>query len=90
MPAQEKKKKKSKDGQKLRLWVPYVCLIIILSLSYEWWKQSYCLPNKLFAMSTIIFELWVIKTDNWVIKTSNPNGLLLSTIFLHSWEMHKK
>ena len=32
------KKKKSKGGQKLRLWVPYVCLIIILPLSYELWK----------------------------------------------------
>ena len=28
-------KKKSKDGQKLRLWVSYVCLITILPLSYE-------------------------------------------------------
>ena len=32
------KKKKSKVGQKLRLWVPYVCLITILPLSYELWK----------------------------------------------------
>ena len=48
MPTQEKKKeqptstqkkiKKSKGGQKLRLWVPYVCLITILPLSYELWK----------------------------------------------------
>ena len=57
-PAQErKKKKKSKGGQKLRLWVPYVYLITILSLSYELWKQSYCLPNKLFVMGLTIFEL---------------------------------
>ena len=34
----EKKKKKVKSGQKLRLWVPYMCLITILSLSYELWK----------------------------------------------------
>ena len=53
----QKKKKKLKGGQKLLLWVPYVCLITILSLSYELWKQSYCLPNKLFAISPIIFEL---------------------------------
>ena len=33
-----KKKKKLKGGQKLLLWVPYVCLITILSLSYELWK----------------------------------------------------
>ena len=32
------RKKKSKGGQKLLLWVPYVCLITILSLSYELWK----------------------------------------------------
>ena len=68
------KKKKSKGGQKLRLWVPYVCLITILSLSYELWKQSYCLPNKLFTMDPTIFELWVMKTENWVIRTNNPNG----------------
>ena len=38
MPTQKKKKKKPKGGQKLRLWVPYVCLITILPLSYELWK----------------------------------------------------
>ena len=32
------RKKKSKGGQNLRLWVPYVCLITILLLSYELWK----------------------------------------------------
>ena len=37
-PTQEKKKKMSKGGQKLRLWVPYVCLITIFPLSYELWK----------------------------------------------------
>ena len=38
-PGKEKEKKKnSKGGQKLRLWVPYVCLITILPLSYELWK----------------------------------------------------
>ena len=39
-PTQEKKKKKkkSKGDQKLRLWVPYMCLITILPLSYELWK----------------------------------------------------
>ena len=68
MPAQEREKKKktananlekkkSKGGQKLRLWVLYVCLITILSLSYELWKQTYCLPNKIFAMDPTIFEL---------------------------------
>ena len=31
-------KKESKSGQKLRQWVPYVCLITILPLSYELWK----------------------------------------------------
>ena len=36
-PTQEKEKKK-KGGQKLRLWVSYVCLITILPLSYELWK----------------------------------------------------
>ena len=35
---EKKKKKKSKRGQKLQLWVPYVCLITILSLNYELWK----------------------------------------------------
>ena len=52
---QPRKKKKKKSGQKLRLWVPYVCLITILPLSYELWKQSYCLPNKLFVMGPTIF-----------------------------------
>ena len=33
-----KEKKRSKGGQKLRLWVSYVCLITILPLSYELWK----------------------------------------------------
>ena len=47
----------------------------------ELWKQSYCLPNKLFAMSPTIFELWVMETENWVIKKPNPNGLLVSTYF---------
>ena len=28
----------TKGGQKLWLWIPYVCLITILSLSYELWK----------------------------------------------------
>ena len=28
----------TKGGQKLRLWIPYVCLITILPLSYELWK----------------------------------------------------
>ena len=52
--SEEKKKKKNrtanprkkkthywvnkKGGQKLRLWIPYVCLITILPLSYELWK----------------------------------------------------
>ena len=33
-----KKKKKSKGAAKYYLWVSYVCLIKILSLSYELWK----------------------------------------------------
>ena len=38
-PTQEKKgKKKSKGATEYCLWVPYVCLITILSLSYELWK----------------------------------------------------
>ena len=57
MPVIYMEKKESKGGQKLRLWVPYVCLITILSLSYELWKQSYCLPYKLFAIGPTIFEL---------------------------------
>ena len=34
----KKKKKMSKGGQKLQLWVSYVCLNTILPLSYELWK----------------------------------------------------
>ena len=65
-PTQEKKEKKvkrlSKGAAKYCLWVPYVCLITILSLSYELWKQSYRnrvmdYPNNLFAMGSTIFEL---------------------------------
>ena len=37
-PRKRNEKKESKGGQKLRLWVPYVCLITILTLSYELWK----------------------------------------------------
>ena len=42
-PREERKKKsqRSKVAAEYCLWVPYVCLIIILSLSYELWKQSY-------------------------------------------------
>ena len=43
----------------------------------ELWKQSYCLPNKLFTMGHTIFELWVMETENWVIKKLNPNRLLV-------------
>ena len=42
----------------------------------ELWKQSYHLPNNLFAMGPTIFELWVMETENWVIKKLNPNGPL--------------
>ena len=41
-PREDRKKKKVKRWSKVAaeyyLWVPYVCLIIILSLSYELWK----------------------------------------------------
>ena len=30
----------------------------------ELWKQSYCLPNKFFAMGPTIFELGVMETEN--------------------------
>ena len=57
-PTQEKKKSKV---VKIRGWyclrVPHVCLITKMSLSYELWKQSYRLPNNLFAMGPTIFEL---------------------------------
>ena len=64
-PGKEKKKRtkanasperKKKGGQKLRLWVPYVCLITILPLSYELWKQSY--GNRVIVCQTN-FLLWV-------------------------------
>ena len=78
-----KKIKKSKGGQKLRLWVPHVCLFTEILLSYEWWKQSYgnrviVWPNNLFTMDPTIFELWVMETENWVINKLNPNGPLCS------------
>ena len=34
----EERKKKSKGAAKYCLWVSYMCLITILSLSYELWK----------------------------------------------------
>ena len=34
----KERKKKSKGAAKYCLWVPYVCLITILSLNYELWK----------------------------------------------------
>ena len=37
-PGEEREKKKSKVAAEYCLWVPYVCLITILSLSYELWK----------------------------------------------------
>ena len=37
-PTQEKKEKKSKKLQLVLFMGPYVCLITILSLSYELWK----------------------------------------------------
>ena len=63
-PGEERKKKSqkwSKVTAEYCLWVPYVCLITKLPLSYELWKlktpQSYRLPNNLFIMDPIIFEL---------------------------------
>ena len=87
-PGKRKKKVKSCGWYCLR--VPHVCLITKMPLSYfhnsklknqiiEWWKQSYRLPNNLFAMGPTIFELWVMETENWVIKKSNPNGPLVFT-----------
>ena len=46
-------------------------------MEIELQKQSYRLPNNLFAMGPIIFELWVMETENWVIKKGNPNGPLV-------------
>ena len=40
----------------------------------ELWKQSYRLPNNLFAMGPTIFELWVMETENWITKKANPNA----------------
>ena len=37
-PGEERRKKRSKVATRYCLWVPYVCLITILSLSYELWK----------------------------------------------------
>ena len=41
-PKEERKKKKKSQRSKVAaeycLWVPYVCLITILPLSYELWK----------------------------------------------------
>ena len=58
-PTQEKKKKIKvvKSCGRYYLRVPHVCLITKMSLSYELWKQSYRLPNNLFAMDPTIFEL---------------------------------
>ena len=44
----------------------------------ELWKQSYRLPNNLFAIGPTIFELWVMETENWVMKIGNPNNLIVS------------
>ena len=43
----------------------------------ELWKQSYHLPNNLFAMSLTIFELWIMKTEIWVIEIANLNTPLM-------------
>ena len=51
----------------------------------ELWKQSYRLPNNLFAMGSIIFELWVMKTENWVVEIACPNMLLFSFPLIHSF-----
>ena len=63
-PGEERGKKSqkwSKVAAEYYLWVPYVCLITKLPLSYELWKlktpQNYRLPNNLFVMDPIIFEL---------------------------------
>ena len=47
----------------------------------ELWKQSYYLPNNLFAMGPTIFELWVMETENWVMEFVNPNTPLDSLCF---------
>ena len=54
----------------------------------ELWKQSYRLPNNLFAMGSTIFELWVMKTENWVTEFANPNNpnCLVCSIKDKQWE----
>ena len=43
-------------------------------MEIELWKQSYRLPNNLFVMGPIIFELWIMETENWITKTAKPNS----------------
>ena len=86
MKTEQVKKKKSKGGQKLRLWVPpcvfiYENAIELWVMETELWKQSYRLAKQPFCyMGPTIFELWVIETENWVIKFGWPNSLLASNI----------
>ena len=59
----------------------HIVLFTEMPLSYELWKQSYgnrviVQPNRYWAMSPTIFELWVMKTENWIMETSHPNSLL--------------
>ena len=68
-PIQKKKKKNRTTNPRKKkvkvvkscswyyLRVPHVCLITKMPLSYELWKQSYRLPNNLFAIGPTIFEL---------------------------------
>ena len=55
---QPRKKKKKLKVVKSYGWyclrIPHVCLITKMPLSYELWKQSYRLPNNLFAMGLTI------------------------------------
>ena len=46
----------------------------------ELWKQSYRLPNNLFAMGPTIFELWIMETENWIMEIVNLNGPLISSL----------
>ena len=60
-PREEREKRRSQKWSKVTagycLWVPYMCLITILPLSYELWKQSYDFLNNFFAMGPTIFQL---------------------------------
>ena len=64
----------------MRLWVPYVCLITILPLSYELWKQSSFGQTTflLWVPPFLSYELWKLRIELWKLLVQTGSKVLRS------------